>query len=67
MIPESSQFRLLSGTGTLSYHLEGSSEAKSLHGNIDLNVTSGSARYRNFVMRVDSISGHGSARRHPGR
>jgi hypothetical protein len=51
LIPEGSQFRLLSGAGTLSYHLEGSSEARSLHGNIDLNVTSGAAQFRNFVMR----------------
>ena len=51
MIPPGSRFHLLSGTGTLRYHLEGSQEERSLHGDIDLLVPQGAARFDNFEMR----------------
>jgi hypothetical protein len=53
MIPPGSRFRLLTGTGTLSYHLEGSQEERSLHGTIDLAVKKAAARFENYVMRGD--------------
>ena len=51
LIPEGSKFRLLSGTGRMSYHLEGSQEERSLKGTIDLTIDEGSASFRDFVMR----------------
>ncbi|HEU5179438.1 MAG TPA: hypothetical protein VFW45_01495 [Candidatus Polarisedimenticolia bacterium] len=51
LIPEGSNFKLLSGTGTISYHIEGSQEKRSLHGRIDLDIEEGSASFRDFVMR----------------
>jgi len=53
MIPPGSRFRLLSGTGTLRYHLEGSQEERSLHGTIDLAVKKAAARFENYEMRGD--------------
>lgn len=51
MIPPGSGFRLVSGTGTLRYHLEGSHEERSLHGEIDLAVKDGAALYKSHPMR----------------
>ena len=51
LIPEGSKFKLLSGTGRMSYHLEGSQEDRSLKGTIDLTIDEGSASFRDFVMR----------------
>jgi hypothetical protein len=51
LIPAGSRFRLLSGTGWMAYHLEGSQEERSLHGTIDLHIGQGSASFRDFVMR----------------
>ena len=50
MIPPASGFRLVSGTGTLSYHLEGSHEERSLHGTIDLAVKEGAATFKNLKL-----------------
>jgi len=51
MIPAGSGFRLLSGTGTLAYHLEGSHEERSLHGRIPLVVRNGAAEFKGFPIR----------------
>jgi hypothetical protein len=51
MIPAGSNFRLVSGTGTLHYHIEGSSQARSLHGTIDLTIRDGVARFKDVPIR----------------
>src|SRR5262245_41949133 len=51
MIPPGSGFRLLSGSGTLGYHLEGSQEERSLHGEIDLAVKNVAAVFKSYPMR----------------
>lgn len=51
MIPPGSGFRLLSGSGTLRYHLEGSQEERSLHGEIDLAVKDAAAVFKDYPMR----------------
>jgi hypothetical protein len=47
MIPAGSNFRLVSGTGTLRYHLEGSRAEHGLHGKIDLTLKDGAATFKN--------------------
>ncbi len=61
LIPAGSGFRLLSGSGTMSYHLEGSQEERSLHGTIDLVVDEGAASFRDYEMR-GGFSVHGLLR-----
>jgi hypothetical protein len=51
MIPPGSRFQLLSGSGLLHYHLEGSQEERSLHGNIDLTVKQAAAQFDKYEMR----------------
>jgi hypothetical protein len=48
LIPEGSGFRIVSGTGTLRYHLEGSQEEGSLRGTIGLEMREGVARFQNY-------------------
>jgi len=46
MIPAGSSFRLVSGTGTLRYHLEGSRDERGVHGEIDLAIKDGAATFK---------------------
>ena len=46
LIPAGSSFRLVSGTGTLRYHLEGSRAEQGLHGGIDLTLEDGAATFK---------------------
>jgi len=50
-IPEGSGFRVVSGDGTMNYHLEGSQEQHSLHGDIELTVDHGVARFQTYNLR----------------
>jgi hypothetical protein len=51
MIPAGSSFRLVSGTGTLRYHLEGSREEHGMHGEIDLAIKNGAATFKSAGIR----------------
>jgi hypothetical protein len=51
LIPQGSSFRLLSGSGSLRYHFEGSQEERSLHGDIDFIVREGAATFENQEIR----------------
>jgi hypothetical protein len=51
MIPPGSAFRLVSGTGTLRYHLEGSRAERGLHGEIDMAIKDGAATFKNAGIR----------------
>jgi len=53
MIPPGSKFHLISGTGTLRYHLEGSQDEHSLHGDIALSTKDAVARFESYEMRGD--------------
>jgi hypothetical protein len=50
-IPVGSGFRVISGDGTMNYHLEGSQEQHSLHGDIELTVDHGVARFQTYNLR----------------
>jgi hypothetical protein len=51
MIPAASDFRFVSGTGTLRYHLEGSVAERGLRGEIDLIIKDGVATFKRERMR----------------
>ena len=57
MIPAASDFRFVSGTGTLRYHLEGSVAERGLRGEIDLTIQDGVATFKGARM-------HGNVRLH---
>jgi len=50
-IPAASGFRFISGAGTMRYHFEGSHEERSLHGDIELTVDHGVARFQSYDLR----------------
>jgi hypothetical protein len=51
LIPAGSGFRLVSGTGTLRYHVEGSRAERGLHGTIDMTITDGAAKFKSAEIR----------------
>jgi hypothetical protein len=53
LIPAGSNFRLVSGTGTLRYHLEGSRAERGMHGEIDVTIRKGAATFKNAAIRGD--------------